>query len=200
MRAGCRYGGERHRRPGRVREERGLTLIEFTMAAAVAGVMFLVLYSILNTALDVYQVGQLRSAAVQSGRVALNRVVTDLRSARDIYFADDDRILIMRPIETSETAVVGDVDGYQEDLIGYFYSAGDFRLDRWLGTLGTDTFMDEVDGFTLRYRDALYNVLSTPVSEVQRIRYIEVELRLQEEDYQIALRNLIVLDNPVIVP
>jgi len=193
-------GRRPYRRPAAAAaDERGLTLIEFTMAAAVAGVMFLVLYSILNFALESYKVGQLRSTAVQAGRAVLNRIVTALRSAEDIYLADDDQILILRPIETSDPLALPE-DRFRQDQVGYLYSAATGRLDRYLGTLGFDTFLDEIAAFSLNYRDSFYNLLAVPVADVQRIKFIEVALTLQEEDFQITLRNLVVLDNPVNVP
>ena len=91
-------------------------------------------------------------------------------------------------------------DRFRQDQVGYLYSAATGRLDRYLGTLGFDTFLDEIAAFSLNYRDSFYNLLAVPVADVQRIKFIEVALTLQEEDFQITLRNLVVLDNPVNVP
>jgi hypothetical protein len=177
-------------RNGAVRGEQGMTLIEFTMAGAVAGVMFLVLYSILNQALAAYNIGQLRSRAVQSGRVAMVRIVDDIKYAEDIWVADVDRIFVSRPHEESGTA----------QLIDYRYYSGTDVIGRRLNYGVNYNFSDQVAGFSLIYRDAAFIALATPVTDVHEIRYIEVELRLEEDNFEITLRNLVVLENPVTVP
>ncbi|MFC1627507.1 PilW family protein [Gemmatimonadota bacterium] len=174
----------------RMRNERGLTLIEFAMASAVAGVMFLVLYSILNQALAAFEVGQLRSRAVQSGRVAMVRIVDDLRYAEDIWVADDDRIFIRRPHEQTGNA----------ELVDYRYNSVSDVVTRRINYGTNYTFTDLVAAFSLTYRDVGFIALGMPVVDVNEIRYIEVELRLEEDGYVITLRNLVVLENPVTVP
>ncbi len=171
--------------------ERGLTLIEFAMAAAVAGIMFLVLYSILNQALDAYGVGQLRSRAVQHGRVAMVRMVDDIKYAEDIWVATDDRILITRPHEGSSTTT---------QLVDYRYNSATDLITRRLDWGTNFTFTEEVAAFSLTFRDSAFLELASPVVDVALIRYIEVEMRLMEDNYEIALRNLVVIENPVTVP
>ncbi|MFC1500498.1 PilW family protein [Candidatus Zixiibacteriota bacterium] len=178
------------RRTGIQGNERGLTLIEFAMASAVAGVMFLVLYSILDQALAVYDVGLLRSRAVQNGRVVMVRIVDDLKYAEDVWVADDDRIFISRPHEQTGTA----------QLVDYRYNAGTDAITRRINYGTNYTFTDQIAAFTLTYRDVGFVALAMPVVDVHKIRYIEVELRLEEDNYVITLRNLVVLENPVTVP
>jgi len=171
-------------------DERGLTLIEFEIAAAVAVVMFMVLYSILNQAFAAYDIGRLRSRAVQHGRVAMVRMVDDIKYADDIYVADDDRILITRPKEG---------DGVPED-IDYRYNAASEEITRRINSGITYTFSEQVATFSLTFRDAAFNTLTTPVVDVQEIRYVEVELRVEEDNYVITLRNLVFLENSVTAP
>ncbi|MFC1595312.1 PilW family protein [Gemmatimonadota bacterium] len=175
---------------GKAGNERGLTLIEFAMASAIAGIMFLVLYSILDQALGAYQVGQLRSRAVQNGRVTMVRIVDDLKYAVDIWVADDDRILVSRPKEDDGTS----------QRIDYRYNAASDVVTRRVDFGTNYTFTDQVASFSLTFRDVGFVALSTPVVDVHEVRYIEVELRLEEDNYVITLRNLVVLENPVTVP
>lgn len=175
---------------GRVGNERGLTLIEFAMASAIAGVMFLVLYSILDQALSAYDVGLLRSRAVQSGRVTMVRIVDDMKYAEDIWVADDDRIFISRPKENDGTS----------QLIDYRYIPASDEVTRRINWGASYTFADQITSFSLTFRNVGFVALATPVVNVHEIRYIEVELRLAEDNYVITLRNLVVLENPVTVP
>ena len=181
---------------GRSGNERGLTLIEFVMASAIAGVMFLVLYSMLDQALDAYQVGQLRSRAAQNGRVTMVRIVDDLKYAEDIWIADDAQIYITRP--SDQTGI--------PQWIDYRYNSVSGVITRsvWDATFYNDgttyTFTEQVASFSLTFRNVGFVAMSVPVSDVHEIRYIEVELRLEEEGYVITLRNLVVLENPVTVP
>ncbi len=176
---------------GRTGNERGFTLIEFVIASAIAGVMFLVLYSILDQALDAYQVGQLRPRAVQNGRVTMVRIVDDLKYAEDIWIADDDRILVSRPKEALLST---------SENIDYRYNSVTDVVTRRVNFGSSYTFTDQVASFSLTFRSVGFIALSTPVVDVHEIRYIEVELRLEEEGYVITLRNLVVLENPIAVP
>lgn len=174
-----------------IRDERGLTLIEFMMAAAVTGVVFMVLYSILNYALGSYEIGQLRSAAVQGGRVTVSRILNDLKYTDDIYVAEDERIYFRRQKEGS---------GAPQN-IDYNYDSGTGVLTRQVSDFaGVHVFADDIASFTFKFRDSGYLILSTPVAEAHKIRYIELEMRLQHRDYEVTLRNLAVLENPLPVP
>ena len=177
-------------RTGRTGDERGLTLIEFAMASAVAGVMFLVLYSALSQALDAYDVGQLRSRAVQQGRVVMVRIVDDIKYSEDIWVADDNRVFISRPHEE---------DGEFES-IDYLYNSGNDTLYRRIYGQPWYEFAEQVTSFSLVYRDLYRTQIATPVADMNQIKYIEVELILQEDTFEFALRNLVVLENSVAVP
>ena len=176
---------------GRVGNARGFTLIEFAIASAIAGVMFLVLYSILDQALSAYNVGLLRSRAVQNGRVTMVRIVDDLKYAEDIWVADDDRIFVSRPHEGNG----------MPQRIDYRYNPASDEVTRSIN-MGTNyTFAEQITSFSLTYRDENFIAFATlPVVDVHEIRYIEVELRLEEDNYVITLRNLVVLENPVTEP
>ncbi len=177
---------------GRVGNARGFTLIEFAIASAIAGVMFLVLYSILDQALSAYNVGMLRSRAVQNGRVTMVRIVDDLRYAEDIWVADDDRIFVSRPHEGNGTL----------QLIDYYYNPASDEVTRRINWGANYTFAEQITSFSLTYRDEFFQTITTPVSDPEKpdIRYIEVELRLEEDNYVITLRNLVALENPVTEP
>lgn len=173
------------------RDQRGLTLIEFMMAIAIASVIFMMLYTILAAALTSYSVGQLRSAAVQGGRVAMNRILNDLKYADDIYVADEDRIYFRCPME-------GDITSHNVD---YRYYPGNQIIKRSISDIpGEHTFMEGVASFTLIFRDSYNYQLIVPVSEPYKIRYVEIDMRLQKDEYQIVLHNLVVFENPLMVP
>lgn len=173
-------------------DQRGLTLIEFMMAIAVAAVIFMVLYSLLDVALASFNLGQLRSRAVQQGRITTMRILNDLRYAEDIYIADDDRIFIKCPAE-------GDTSSH---FVQYRYYPGTLTITRRVSDIpgaGEETFMEGVASFSLIYRDSYHSPLTVPIPvfDTHKIRFIEIDIRLQDDDYWITLHNLAVMENPL---
>ena len=175
-------------------DQRGLTLIEFMMAIAISGVIFMVLYSLLDFALASFNLGQLRSRAVQQGRITTMKIMNDLKYAEDIYIADDDRIYIKSPAERDASS----------HFVQYRYYPGTLTITRYVSDLDIygaeeETFMEGVASFSLVYRDSYLNQLTVPISvtKTHEIRYIEIDIRLQDDDYWIFLHNLAVLENPL---
>jgi len=160
------------------------------MAIAITGVIFMVLYSFLDIALTSFKLGQLRSRAVQQGRIITMRMLNDLKYAEDIYIADDDRIWIKTPAEGDNSS----------NTIDYRYYPDSRIITRNISDIpGEQTFMEEVELFSLIYTDAYHNQLTVPISvfDTHLIRYIEIDIRLKEDDYLIVLHNLAVLENPL---
>jgi prepilin-type N-terminal cleavage/methylation domain-containing protein len=186
-------------------DQGGLTLIEFMMAIAIAGVIFMVLYTILDAALESYNVGQLRSDAVQHGRITTMRIINDIKYAEDIYIADDDRIYLRSPAEgdTSSHTVDYRSQAHKYHNVDYRYYPDTQIITRNVSDIpgaGEQTFMEGVASFSLTYRDSGNFQLTVPVSEPHKIRYIEIDIRLQEDEYEIALHNLAVLANSLPIP
>ncbi len=180
------------------RGERGLTLIEFLMATALSSVVFMVLYTVLNAALSSYALGQIRSNAVQTARQALSMFATELQNAEEVYYATSDSILFRFKTIEQITAVT---NREITRTVKYAYRAGSGTVYRDESTdLPSDppesVFATSVSELNLRYWDAVYALATT----MDAMRYIEIDLRLQNDDYQIALHNLVTLDNPRIVP
>lgn len=160
------------------------------MAIAVAGVIFMVLYSLLDMALASFNLGQLRSRAVQQGRITTMRILNDLRYAEDIYVAADDQIYFKSPAE-------GDTSSH---FVQYRYYPGTLTITRRVSDIpgaGEKTFMEGVASFSLIYRDSNHSQLTVPVYDTHKIRFIEIDIRLQDDDYWITLHNLAVLENPL---
>lgn len=173
-------------------DQRGLTLIEFMMAIAVAGVIFMVLYSLLDMALASFNLGQLRSRAVQQGRITTMRILNDLRYAEDIYVAADDQIYFKSPAE-------GDTSSH---FVQYRYYPETLTITRRVSDIpgtGEETFMEGVASFSLIYRDSYHTQITVPIPvfDTHKIRFIEIDIRLQDDDYWITLHNLAVLENPL---
>ncbi len=175
------------------------------MAIAIAGVIFMVLYSLLDFALASYNLGQLRSRAVQHGRITTMRIINDLKYAEDIYIADDDRVYLRSPTEgdTSSHTVDYRSQAQKYHNVEYRFYPGTQTITRNVSDIpgaGEQTFMEGVASFSLTYRDAGNFQLTVPVTEPYKIRYIEIDIRLQEDEYEIALHNLAVLANPLPIP
>ncbi len=175
----------------RLRRQEGLTLIEMLMATALSAVVFMVLYTILNAAIDAYEVGQVRSAAVQGGRVALSQMVSELRYARSIYIAGGDQVNFLRLRETS---------ALDSQIVHYRFDAGSGTLTREEDLGGALDILDDVTDLIFTYRDAHLVSLASPQTSLDEIRFIEVDLRLRKGDYVIPLRNVITLENPLRLP
>ncbi len=175
----------------RLIDQRGLTLIEMLMGTALATVIFMVLYTILNMALNAYEVGQVRSAAVQGGRITLVRMLNEIRYARSIYIAGSDQIDFLRLRETA---------ALDSQVVHYRYDAGTGTVSREENLGGALTLLDDVSGLTLTYRDVLLRSIASPQTNLDRIRFVEIDLRLQQGGYVIPLRSLVTLDNPLRLP
>ncbi|MFO7769061.1 MAG: prepilin-type N-terminal cleavage/methylation domain-containing protein [bacterium] len=176
------------RRLRRIRGQGGMTLIEFSMAIALSGVVFMALYTILDATLDSYAIGQLRSAAAQGARVTMTRMVNEVRFADRVYAGSDgQRILFRRPLED-------DSGGTTVIDLRYDPSTGDITREQDFG--GPMLIAEDVSGLTLTYWDRSF----APVGATGEVRFIHVDLRLTREDYTIPLRNLITLANPVTLP
>ena len=186
--------------------EQGLTLIELVMATALSGIVFMVLYTILNSAIMSYRQGQVRSNAVQTGRVAVLNLATELRQAERIYSFSEERVhfrmqnelLPSRPGE-------GANDPYRTFSgdpvqIDYQYDAVNRTLTRTVNSGVPEIMADGVSGFQLRYRDGYFGLIPLPSTAVERIRFIEVYLEVREQEYGVTMRNLMPLGNPVRVP
>lgn len=163
------------------------------MAIAVAGVIFMVLYSLLDMALASFNLGQLRSRAVQQGRITTMRILNDLRYAEDIYVAADDQIFIKCPAEGNTSS----------HLVQYRYYPGTLTITRRVSDIPgaqEETFMEGVASFSLIYRDSNHSPLTVPIQpfDTHKIRFIEIDIRLQDDDYWIFLHNLAVLENPLL--
>jgi hypothetical protein len=172
------------------------------MAIAISGVIFMVLYSLLDFALASFNLGLLRSRAVQQGRITTMRILNDLKYAVDIYVADEEQILFKCPAEGDTSHQTFDFRNSSDKFhnIEYLYDPDSQTITRSDSDFGgTYTFMEGVASFSLVYRDSYLNQLTTPiaVTETHEIRYIEIDIRLQDEDYWIFLHNLAVLENPL---
>jgi type IV pilus assembly protein PilW len=64
-----------------LRSQRGYTLAEMLVVAAVVGVIMAGLFSMLSTGTQAYTVGTNRADAQQTGRLALDRLVREVRTA-----------------------------------------------------------------------------------------------------------------------
>lgn len=184
-------------RPG---SERGLTLIEFIMAAALSSVVFMLLYVILDMALDSYAVGQLRSNAIQTARQTMSMMGSEIQDAEEIYYANADSILFR--YKTFEQITVNTIQEV-EWLVKYAFRADAGVVIREYTELSpvpgapvTNTFASGVIGFGLGYYDGFYN----PAASMPSLRFIEIDLRLQNEDYTVTLHNLVSLQTARLLP
>ena len=168
-----------------LRGQRGLTLIEFMMAIMLASVVFMVLYTILNAALDSYAIGRIRSTAVQSGRVTMMRIVNELKYADEIYTCDSENILFSRKEETN-----GD---FQTVYFRFYSGSGEIKRRENGGD--EEVMADGIASFSLTYRNAAFGLAGS----VDAIRFIEVDMCLQEGGYTVYLRNMVTLENPILV-
>jgi len=174
--------------PRPARDERGMTLIEFSMAIALSAVVFMVLYTVLDFTLDSYAVGQLRSAAAQGARVTMTRMVNEVRFAEQIYSgSDDQRILFRRPLED---------DSGGSTVIDLRYDPTTGQITREQDWAGAVLIAEDVSSLQLTYRDRTF----APVAATGEVRFVQIDIRLTREDYTIPLRNLITLANPITLP
>lgn len=170
---------------GYLRNQRGLTLIEFMMASLLASIVFMVLYTILNATLEGYSVGQIRSAAAQNSRVTMMRIANELKYADEI-FAYNDSLVIFR---------------YEEEIGGALQTVdirfllGSGEITRNENDSGAQVIADGIDSFALTYRNADFGIATS----VDAIRFIEVDMRMTTGDYTVYLRNLVTLENPILV-
>jgi prepilin-type N-terminal cleavage/methylation domain-containing protein len=181
----------------RLAGQQGLTLIEMLMGTALATVIFMVLYTILNMALNAYEVGQVRSAAVQGGRITLVRMLDEIRYARSIYIAGSDQIDFLTLIE-KKSGISGSV--FDSLVVHYCFDAGTGIVSREEDRGGAKTLLDDVVGLTFTYREADLDSIINPQINLDRIRFVEIDLRLRQGHYMIPLRTLVTLDNPLRFP
>jgi prepilin-type N-terminal cleavage/methylation domain-containing protein len=180
--------------------EGGFTLIEFVMAVALGSVVFMLLYTMLDTALDVWGLGQLRSNAVQTARQTMTTMADEIENASEIYYAGSDSILFRyKTIEQVDAVNSQEV----EWLVKYAYRAGPGEVVREYSELSPvpsvpveNTFATSVSGFSFDFYDSFYSATTV----LYRIRFIGVDLRLQSSDYNVALHNLVTLQNPRLMP
>jgi len=157
------------------------------MATMLASVVFMVLYTILNTALDSYAIGRIRSTAVQSGRVTMMRIVNELKYTNWIYVCNDSLIIFRRQEET------GEAHNPVNQNVDIRFLQGTGQITREEDSSGAEIIADGVASFTLTYRNAAFGLAAS----VDAIRFIEVDMCLQEGGYTVYLCNLVTLENPI---
>jgi len=168
---------------GYLRNQRGLTLIEFMMASLLASIVFMVLYTILNATLEGYSVGQIRSAAAQNSRVTMMRIANELKYADEIFANNDSLIIFSRKEETSGAFQTVDIQ----------FLSGPGHITREENYGGAEVIAEGIDTFTLTYWNAAFG----PATSVDAVRFIVVNMRLQERGYTVYLRNMVTLENPI---
>lgn len=173
--------------PGRLRRQArgGFTLIEFMMAMALSGVVFGVLYAVLGAAVDSYNLGQLRSNAVQNGRLALVRIVNELKYADKVYTGYSSTYIGFQKQSEAATPATQVVE------FNYDSATGEISRRQDLGTWYV--FAENVSALTFTYRNRSLGAATS----TQDIRFVEMDLRMTNGDYTVPLRNLVRLSNPL---
>jgi prepilin-type N-terminal cleavage/methylation domain-containing protein len=139
----------------RWRDERGVTLVELLVVAAVVGVLMAGLLGLLRTGVGSYTWGAARVEAQQSARIALERVAKELRDAgydptgagiAAVLVAEPERVVFQRDLNGN-----GVVDPTSE-RVTVLLRPGERILRREAGG-GAQPLVEGVRRFRLQYFD-----------------------------------------------
>lgn len=177
-------------------DAKGVTLIELVMVMVVVGILAGGLSLGIREATDLYQFLTFRNEIVSQGRMALMRMVREIRQmpSRDptfepIQVADSNRLRF--------TAIDLDGDG-NDDTIEFYRDAGNNELRRiFNGPFpGGDILASDVVNLNFCYYDKGKNPVCTPVcsctvssAQLPNIDIIEIHLQIQSGSQSITLRS-----------
>ena len=132
------------------RDQRGFTLAELLVVIAILGLMLAGLVTLQMQGQDSYLIGSHRVEAQQNGRVALELMVRELRSANsvtaipsatDMTFVWEDSLLVSHTIryQLAGTTLNRTMDGVTTPLIGGVQTFALTYLSAYDGSTGTST-------------------------------------------------------------
>ncbi len=193
--------------------KQGMTLIELLLAMAILGIILGSMYNILHHSLTVWQLGETRTEVSQNGRIAIERMIKELRHAGGIYTAGAAEVKFWA--DTNWNGVEDDTDWNEEmdpgETVTYklLWDADkeSYNLIREVNTAApvSEEFANYIQAegdFNLSYYywdEAAEQVLT--VVELADIDLIEIKLRVkktlfdEDEEYLIDLRGLACLQN-----
>lgn len=172
--------------------QKGFTLVELLVAMAVLGVMMAGVLDLLMVGHQSYLVSANLAETQQSARVALDRMIREVRQAgynpagatfNAITAATATSLTIQLDLDGSGAIQADGPDGLadtgDEEVIGY--SLNGTSLERKAGGAAAQLVIDGVQSLTLTYLDVNGATISDPASNLGAIRSIVVFLTTQPE-------------------
>lgn len=159
----------------RVRDQRGYTLAELLVAIAVVGLLMSGLFLTLREGQTAYQYGSTRVEVQQNARVALARIMRELRAARSFT-------------TTSATDVKFKFLDDTGTNIEVEYLLGGTNLQRnQTGAAGQpETLIGGVQSLAITYFDVSNVVTTTPAN----VRSVDIKITTRPEDPTLAAANV----------
>ncbi len=157
-----------------MRDERGLTLVELAVAAAVTGLLMAAVLTVFQAGLRAYAWGAARVEAQQSARAALERMARELREAgydptgaglAAVVVAEPERVVFQRDLNGN-----GVVDPTSE-RVTFLLRPGERVLRRDAGG-GAQPLAEGIRRLRLGYADAA----GAPTTDPARVAAVRVRL------------------------
>lgn len=184
-----------HRVTGRLFRTSGFTLVEVLIAMSISLVVITALYSAFTLQYKHINVQEQVAEMQQSARVAMDRMIKDIRMAGynptravaspaiGIINAAADSIQFTLDVTNAAGTGIpeGDTQDMNENITFGIFTAGDIqRLGRKATAGGNyQTMAEHVQSILLTYYDRNGNILTTPVSAPSEIRRIKVSLTVR---------------------
>ena len=184
-----------------VRSQHGFTLTELLISMAVIGFILGGLLTLQLAAQQTYLTGSNRVESQEAGRIALQRIVTEIRGAGNdpqavtsqtpppwtkITNASATAFTIQNDWDGSGTinsALTVNVNGtLHGEQVTYSLSGTSLRRQESAIDATPQVVIDGVDGLTFTYYDASNAVIASPGSNASSIRTIGITLRTQPTD------------------
>jgi prepilin-type N-terminal cleavage/methylation domain-containing protein len=157
--------------PRMLRDERGYTLVELLTAMAVLGLLMAGLFLTLQQGQTVYLYGAGRAEVQQNARVALERMLRELRTASTVTTAAANDVRFTFLDETNTLVTV------EYDLAGT-----NLRRRQTVPTVSTDTLVGGVSTFTVTYYDINNNTTTTAAN----VYAVDISITTRSDDTTLA--------------
>ena len=150
----------------------GFTLIELVLVIVLIGIMVGLSAPFISTMIDAWMCNRTERDLVFNARLALNRLVREMRMANNITGFN--------------SSFINFTDVFNNSIS--FYQSGSclYRNNNELSSK-----LDSLNGLDFTYLD----INATPTSNVTNIRMVRLKLNLTEEDSSIALESLVKFRN-----
>ena len=158
--------------------ERGYSLAELLSAMAVLTVLLAGLLLTFEQGQNVYSIGAGRSEVQQNARVALERMLRELRTATQITTADSNAAITFKFVDESGASVT----------VAYALNGTNIQRNETVPVIGGQpaVLTAGVAGLTITYYDVSNNTMTIPVTTPGNIYSVDIQLTTRPEDSTLA--------------